>query len=52
MMKKVMIQSVLHRDIAVPTILSLKVQGSWEGELPITLNCLGNEVSGKLNQMK
>lgn len=50
--EKVTIQSALHRDVAVPRIFSLKVQGSWEGELPITLNCPGNEVSRKLSWIK
>jgi len=28
-------------------IIYLKGQGTWKGELPITLNCAGNEAGGK-----
>lgn len=47
--EKATIQSELHRGIGMPMILSLNVQGSWEGELPVTLNCSGNEVWRKLS---
>lgn len=49
--EKATIQSALHRGIGVPMTFSLRVQGSWEGELPVTLNCPGNEVWRKLSEM-
>lgn len=40
------------RNVCVTSMLYLKGQGSWEGELPVTLNCPGNEALGKQRQMK
>lgn len=34
-------------NICVTGILCLKGQGNWEGELPITLDCPGDEALGK-----